>query len=305
MEDDPEDPYLKARVQQFEKAIEDAAPKVAVQTSDLQRQLELLQQNIVTDEKAIDDKKAFARKKWEEIDKTCLKIGIRILDNEGKIEELKAELIIRSRAVLPAEPSPPPAPAPTVEKESMGVLHLPAFVSSFASTEVKWIEQNLEKFGDEDKACATAVLESFPDFTRICKLLCNAQAQFSAAQDRGNSLNSTNMAPEPEAGAAATQGSPERVPSSNEEPGFGYGPTVLFGPAAATLQPAADVHVQLLVPDDGGLDGDDDDGGAAQDSAQSKAAANTAAADRASVMAMARVSRAQGALQAQMEIDAA
>ena len=80
---------------------------------------------------------------------------------------------------------------------------------------------------------------------------------------------------------------------------------MLFGPAAVALKAAADVHVQLRVPDDGGIDVDDDAGGAAQGSGQNQAGAKTAIADRQSVMAMARVSRAQSALQVQMEVEAA
>ena len=72
LEDDPENAYLQGHVRKIEAAIETAAPKDEVQTSDLQRQLEYLQEQIVADNKIIDDKLAFAKKKAEEVQNACL-----------------------------------------------------------------------------------------------------------------------------------------------------------------------------------------------------------------------------------------
>ena len=160
----------------------------------------------------------------------------------------------------------------------------------------------------DSQAMRQHILDQFQSLEDITATLCRGQALFSAEADRLNAVNSTNMAAEPPAvQATAVETSPERVPgqSDNAEEGYGYGPTVLFSPAAPVIQPVADAYVRLQVPDDGGIDVEDIVGGAASGSGENPAGTQTSVADRKSIMAMARVSRAQSALQAQMEIDAA
>ena len=155
----------------------------------------------------------------------------------------------------------------------------------------------------DSQAMRQHILDQFQSLEDITATLCRGQALFSAEADRLNAVNSTNMAPEG-AIAAVGEASPERVPGKDAQRDNGD-PAILFGPAAINHQPVEDVFVRAAVPDDGGVDLDEGDGGDAVANAKAQATGKISVGNRESIMAMVRVSRAQSALQTQMEVEAA
>ena len=308
LQDDPNDVYLQTRVKNFELAIEAAQPKDAIQTSDLQWQLEALEHQVEEGYKKIDGKLEFAQNKADEVQKNRLQIGLEVLENEATIERLKGELAVRALEMLPLAPPTPPTPTLPVVVKNMETAHLPDFVTA-KQIEIKWLENNIQHFTTEEQPMYKQLIDGFLHWSDYGKQLCVAQTNTSAALDIANGVNAHYMAPDKPIGA---EGSPERVPGQGEqleEPGFGYGPTALFtAPApvpALAPQHVAGAFVQLKVPDDGGSELDDLPSDAAKDNTADQEAGKIVIGNRKGIMAMARLSRAQVAMQTEMEGQAA
>ena len=104
------------------------------------------------------------------------------------------------------------------------------------------------------------------------------------------------MAPEK---TIVAEGSPERTPGQSEYQAEAVTP--LFPTPSAIPKPTIAAAAGLTVPDDGELEVEDMDIGAGEDSAESKTPGRGPVRTIKGILALARVSRAESALQVQKE----
>ena len=300
LEEAPDDTSAANTIMVLEVQIENASPKDQVQTSVLQAQLEDLEKQITKDEKAITDKFEFAKKKEDELQKFCLKVGTAILEKGEKVKELKKLLAVRATTILPPIETPPPStPNESTIIPTFETAHLPDFIAAKMS-EITLLSSWMEKQAVpvDNQPTAKKLIEGFQTWSEYGKLLCIGQAEISAALDIANGRSSTNMAPEKPAGV---EGSPERTQNQNDDKNDANtnAPTV---PALPIPEPISDADAKRPVPDDGDLDMDEMEIHAGKNSSVEKSPWYGQARSLKGVLAMASISRAESALQVKKEI---
>ena len=126
----PDDTYLKGIIKATEEQLEKAAPKHEMQTSELQRQLEVLQAQVLHDQELIQSKSDFAAKKAAEVQDACVKIAVGLRQKATKIDDLVKQLALR-RSSAPASPDAQDVPMPRPQ----------AFdATAFVAAPLAWLE---------------------------------------------------------------------------------------------------------------------------------------------------------------------
>ena len=188
----PDERSWAEMVAKFEGQLLEARPPKAVQTSELQKQLEDCENAIVEAEAKDAKKQEFLTKKYQEVTKQRLAIAQDILQNRARIKVIAAQLAERALAA----PVAPCAQVPQQLAPQLQITAVPSFLAN-TKTEMDVACGNGALLSDPTKADLKKLSDHWGLYEEISALLVKTKSAVTNELNYAHGVASTQMPPGP------------------------------------------------------------------------------------------------------------
>ena len=188
----PDEKSCAEMVAKFEAQLLEARPPKAVQTSELQKQLEDCEKAIKEAEEKDTKKQEFIAKKYQEVTKQRLAIAQDILQNRAKIKVIAAQFAERTLAA----PAAANAQAPAELAPQLQMTAVPAFLAS-TKAELDVACGNGALLSDPTKENIKTLSDGWQMLEKLCALLVDTKSAVTNELSYAHGVASTQMPPAP------------------------------------------------------------------------------------------------------------